>query len=263
MARRFNVEDDEFDRLRDVRERGEGRSPVDGSRDVGHVERERVDEVELVPDSVADGELGNVGEGASDRFRDTDDVVFTDGNDLNRVGLFRVGRRVLLIHRNELLGSLRAAGRTLFASVSYRAVHAARSGRRLPNRGNVGQEIRHLDRVLLRRKEKIESVLDFGYRNTVAIGVVLEDELFEVKESTLVVDLLSDLDHRSPGVLRCQSSTFGALSTLNDVFDLEDLLENCRSEDLTESRRRTSCQHFFANNKRNPKGYSPLSESSI
>lgn len=70
-----------------------------------------------------------------------------------------------------------------------------------PNGSDTSQEIRHFDRMLLRREEEIESIFNFCYRDTVPIGVVLENELFEVQEGTFVVDFLSDLDHRSPGVL--------------------------------------------------------------
>jgi len=81
-------------------------------------------------------------------------------------------------------------------------------------------------------KEEIQSILDFSDRNTIPIGVVFENELFDVEESTFVVDFLSDLNERSPGVLRSESGTFGTLSSLNNVFDFEDLLKNRRSEDL-------------------------------
>jgi hypothetical protein len=61
---------------------------------------------------------------------------------------------------------------------------------------------------------------------------MLEDQLLEVKERPLVVDFLSDLNHRSPGVLRRQSGALGALRTGDDVLDFEDLLQNGGGEDL-------------------------------
>ena len=97
------------------------------------------------------------------------------------------------------------------------------------------EEFDHLQRVLLRRVEEIESVLDFLHRNRILVGVVLKDELLEVQESTLVVDLLSHLDERSPGVLGGQSSTFWTLRSGDGVFDFEDLLQNRRGEHLATS----------------------------
>lgn len=83
VARRLNVEDDELDRLGDVGERGERTAPVDVGRDIGHVERDGVDEVDLVADTVADDELRDVREGAGDLDGDADDVVLADGDNLD------------------------------------------------------------------------------------------------------------------------------------------------------------------------------------
>lgn len=106
MTGRFNVENDEFDRLRNVGERREGGPPVDRGGNVGHGEGEGIDQVNLVADSVTDAKLSNVGEGSGNVLRDADNVVLANGNDLDRVGLFRIRRCVLLIHRNQLLRSL-------------------------------------------------------------------------------------------------------------------------------------------------------------
>ena len=48
----------------------------------------RIDHVDLISYSVTDDELGNVGHGTSDLERETDEVVFADGNDFERVGQF-------------------------------------------------------------------------------------------------------------------------------------------------------------------------------
>lgn len=98
--------------------------------------------------------------------------------------------------------------------------------------GNGTEEIDHLQSMLLRRVEEIESVLDLLDTDGILVGIVLENELLKVQESTLVVDLLSDLDECSPGVLGGETSALGALSSLNDVLDLEDLLQDGRREDL-------------------------------
>lgn len=82
--------------------------------------------------------------------------------------------------------------------------------------------------------KEIESVLDFLYADRVLVGVVLKDELLEVQERSLVVDLLSDLNQRTPGVLGGETSALGTLGALDDVLDLENLLEDCGGEDLCE-----------------------------
>jgi hypothetical protein len=104
---RLNVENDELDRLSDVGEGRERTTPVNVRRDVGHVERDGVDEVDLVANSVADDKLRDVREGAGDLERDADDVVLTDGDDFDRERLLLVSRGVLLVDGNELLRHLR------------------------------------------------------------------------------------------------------------------------------------------------------------
>lgn len=94
------------------------------------------------------------------------------------------------------------------------------------------EELDHLERVLLAREEKVETVLDFGDLEGILVHAVLEDELLEVQERPLVVDFLSDLDEGTPGVLGGQPRALLALGALDDVFDLEDLLQNRSREDL-------------------------------
>lgn len=91
--------------------------------------------------------------------------------------------------------------------------------------------------MLLAREEKVETVLDFGDLERVLVHAVLEDELLEVQERPLVVDFLSDLDEGTPGVLGGQPRALLALSALDDVLDLEDLLQNRSREDLCVFRR--------------------------
>lgn len=86
--------------------------------------------------------------------------------------------------------------------------------------------------MLLGRVEEVESVLDLLHADRILVGVVLEDELLEVEERPLVVDLLANLHERAPGVLGGETSALGALSSLDDVLDFEDLLEDGGGEDL-------------------------------
>lgn len=55
---------------------------------------------------------------------------------------------------------------------------------------------------------------------------VFDDELFEEEESSLVRNLLTDLNTSSPGMGGVGLCTIGALSIGNDVFDFEGLLED-------------------------------------
>lgn len=86
--------------------------------------------------------------------------------------------------------------------------------------------------MLLGRIKEVKSVLDFLDTDRVLVGVVLEDELLEIQERPLVVDLLADLDERTPRVLGGETSALGTLSSLNEVLDFEDLLEDGGGEHL-------------------------------
>lgn len=111
VRRRLNIEHDKLDGLGDVGEGRERGAPVRLGRDVGERERERVDQVDLVPDTVADGELGNVGQRAGDLGGHADEVVLADRDNLDRVRLFLVRRRILNVERDELLGRLCSVGK--------------------------------------------------------------------------------------------------------------------------------------------------------
>lgn len=118
VRRRLNVEHDELDGLGDVGEGRERGAPVCLGGNVGERERERVDQVDLVPDAVADGELRNVGQRAGNLGRHADEVVFADRDDLDRVRLFLVRRRILNVERDELLGRLCSVGWSRFMRLS-------------------------------------------------------------------------------------------------------------------------------------------------
>lgn len=61
---------------------------------------------------------------------------------------------------------------------------------------------------------------------------MLQDELFEEKKRPFMRHFLADLDKRFPGVLRGELGAVRALSVLDDVLDLEDLLQDRRGEHL-------------------------------
>lgn len=68
--------------------------------------------------------------------------------------------------------------------------------------------------------------MDFLDVDCVTVSTVLEDKLLEVEESTLVLNLLADLDDGAPCVVCETLLTIGALLVGLDELDLEGLLED-------------------------------------
>jgi hypothetical protein len=101
-----------------------------------------------------------------------------------------------------------------------------------PHRGDGGEKVDHLVGVLPGGVEEVEAVFYLADGEGIAVGAVLEDELLEEEKGALVVDLLPHLDEGTPGVFGGQAGAFGALGVGDDEFDLEDLLEDGRGEDL-------------------------------
>ena len=66
--------------------------------------------------------------------------------------------------------------------------------RSLPDRNNACEEFDHLDGVVTLTVKKVEAVFDFLYGDSVLLGGVFEDELFNEEEGSFVRDFLSDLD---------------------------------------------------------------------
>lgn len=120
----------------------------------------------------------------------------------------------------------------------------------------MSEELDHLEGVLLGGVEEVESVLDLSDRDGILVGVVLEDELLEVQESTLVVDLLANLNEGAPGVLGGETSALGALRSLDHVLDLEDLLKDGGREDLKQERGEQRSARRSSSQLRNPLGAS-------
>lgn len=81
------------------------------------------------------------------------------------------------IHGNQLLGLLRLAG------------------------NNRAEEIDHLLGVVPLGEEEIQTVLGFLDVHGILVGAVLQDQLLQVQESTLVGDLLANLNRGSPCVV--------------------------------------------------------------
>lgn len=72
--------------------------------------------------------------------------------------------------------------------------------------------------------EEVQAIAGFLDRNRVLLGVVFEDQLFEIEESTLVRNFLSNLDDSFPCIFGGEFGAIGALSVLDKIFDLEGLL---------------------------------------
>lgn len=84
---------------------------------------------------------------------------------------------------------------------------------------NGREEINKLDSGVAVCKEEIKAVFNFTNVDTFSVRIVLEDELFEVEESTLVGDLLPYLDAGAPGI---GGIGFGAVRALGvDDYELD------------------------------------------
>lgn len=90
---------------------------------------------------------------------------------------------------------------------------------------NGGEEIDHLDGGVAMREKEVEAVFDFADVDTFSMRIVLEDELLEIEESTLVGDLLANLDAGTPGVGGIGFGAVGALGIDDYELDFEGLYE--------------------------------------
>jgi len=69
-------------------------------------------------------------------------------------------------------------------------------------------------------------------RDGIFMGIVLEDQLFQKQERSLVRNLLPYLKHSLPCVLCRKFGAVGALSVLNEILHLEHLFNDGVCEDL-------------------------------
>lgn len=70
-----------------------------------------------------------------------------------------------------------------------------------PNRDDTSEELDHLDSMIPMAVVKVETIANLPYRDSVFLGVVFEDKLFEVEKSTFVGYFLSNLNHGFPSIL--------------------------------------------------------------
>jgi hypothetical protein len=88
------------------------------------------------------------------------------------------------------------------------------------------QELNHLIGVVSLSKVEVKTILGFLNVNGILVSTVLEDDLLEVEEGSLVRDLLTNLNSSAPGVVGIGLLTVGALLRGDDVFHLKCLLDD-------------------------------------
>jgi hypothetical protein len=74
-------------------------------------------------------------------------------------------------------------------------------------------------------EEEVQTILDFLDVDSILVCAMLEDELFEVEESSLMRDLLSNLNASSPCIRGVRLCAVWTLLVCNHVFHLECLLQ--------------------------------------
>jgi sulfur carrier protein ThiS len=198
----LNIHDDELDELRDISDRGERSAPVDRCGDFGGLKSVGVEQVNGGTDTVAESEREHVSDLLGELDGKCDQVVLANGHNFAREGKLVRLLRSVNVHRNQLLRLL--------------ALH----------RHDTAQEIDKLLGMVSRREEEIDTVMNFLDVDCVTVSTVLEDKLLEVEESTLVGDLLANLDDGAPCVVCETFLTIGALLVGLDELDFEGLLQN-------------------------------------
>ena len=198
----LNIHDNKLNKLRNISDRGERSAPVEGCGDFGGLKGVRIEQVDGGTDTVAESEREHVSDLLGELDRKCDQVVLA-----NRHNLARESELV------SLLGSVDVHGNQLLRLL---ALH----------RYDTAEEVDKLLCMVSRREEEINTVVNFLDVDCVAMGTVLEDKLLEVEESTLVSDLLANLDDGAPCVVCKTLLTIGALLVGLDEFDFESLLQN-------------------------------------
>jgi hypothetical protein len=198
----LNIHDNELDKLGNICNRGERSTPVDGCSDFGGLKSVRIEQVDSGTDTVAESEREHVSDLLGKLDGKGDQVVLANGHNLARESeLVRLLGSVD-VHRNQLLRLLAFHGH------------------------DTAEEIDEFLGVVSRREEEIDTVVNFLDVDCVTVSTVLENKLLEVEESTLVGDLLADLDDGAPCVVCETLLTIGALLVGLDELDFESLLQN-------------------------------------
>ena len=174
----------------------------------GRLQRERVDQQDVVGDAQADHDLADVAQVLGQCAWQAHDVVLADGHHLHRVGELVLVRVRVRVVRDQLLR------------------------RRVPTRYDRLQEIDELHGVVFLVEVEIDAgVLRLDVHG-VRVRLVLDDQLLQIEQRLLVLCLLSHLHHCSPVVVRLLSMTGLAEQILHYVLADEHLLQNGAVEHL-------------------------------
>jgi len=88
------------------------------------------------------------------------------------------------------------------------------------------EKLAHLDCMCTLWVIEINAILDFLDIYSILVCIVFQNELFQVKKCTFVLDLLANLNYGFPSVSSGDASAFVALLIWDDVLELENLLED-------------------------------------
>lgn len=94
------------------------------------------------------------------------------------------------------------------------------------------QELEHLDGMRALTIVEINTVLDLTNVGGIFVCVMLEDQLLQVQEGTLMLHFLTHLYNRLPGVLGSHTRTLVTLLVGHHILNFEYLLQDRIGKDL-------------------------------
>lgn len=163
---------------------------------------ERVEQVDQVGDSRHDADLTDVSQGAGGLCGQTDDVVLTNGHNLDGKCVLIVVGIVVGVVRYQLLGCLVTTGN-----------HSL-------------EEVNQFLGVVPLVEEEINAFVNGFYVNTLVVRLMFDQQLFQIEESLSMGRLLSHLNHSPPEVFGLSSVTVVTHVAIDHIFDDKHLLKN-------------------------------------
>ena len=151
---RLDVQHKELDHLWYGAQCREWIAPILFCRQVSHLKRHRINELDDVAYTVGKHKLSNVAKRARHMKWQADQVVFTQRHDLYAVCEFVVALTRVHIHTDQLFG----------------LVH--------PHWHNTRKELAHANRMCTLNIEKVETIFLFLDRYSLAVCIVLQDQPF-------------------------------------------------------------------------------------
>jgi hypothetical protein len=163
--------------------------------------------VDRIPrDLVTQNQLSNIAQRLCRLGRQTNQIVLANRHNLYGIGKLVTRCIALGIHADQLL--------TLLA----------------PGGHYSPEELDEFSRGSTGRKVEIEAVFDLANVGGFFMGMVFEDELFEVEECAFMGNLLTDLDYGFPGVEGVCFCAVGTLLVGHDEFAFKRLLKDGRGK---------------------------------